>query len=378
MKQVKIITIISLALCLFGIANQVVHADTPANLMVQFENSPLFNEANFLPGDSVTRWIKATNNTSVAQPIGVMATNFSDPLPSDDLARALNITIKKGSTDLYGGSLGNKTLADFFAAGEIKLEDLSASANAQYDFIISFPTEKENEWQAKRTGFDIVLGIFGEPEKPPKPPVTDDPPKTYGGGGGGGGSCANEIIEGSVKVTQVTTSTATIEWRTKCVSTSQVIYSPSDKKHDLDDSKKTYGYDKIYPDPADPAKTDTHKVTLVDLKPCTTYFFRAVSTNVAAAISKEGSFVTPCVQGAEDADQGIVGKIKSYFTPEVPEEVAGIATTSNEIASGEEKNTCPKQDELPWILLAGIGGTWFYQRRERIKFQKQAEKLGIK
>ena len=375
MKQAKIITILSLALCLLGTIAQ---AETPVmNLTIQFQNSPLFNEANFMPGDSVTRWIKVQNNTASAQPIGVAATNFADPLPSDDLARALNIVIRKGSTDLYGGSLGNKTLADFFAAGDLKIDDLAGSANAQYDFVISFPPEKENEWQLKRTGFDIVLGIFGEPYKPP---VTDDPPITYGGGGGGGGggSCANEIIEGSVKVTQVTTSTATIEWKTKCISTSQVIYSPSNKKHDLDDTKKTYGYDKIYPDPANPAKTDTHKVTLIDLDPCTTYFFRAVSTNVAAAISKEGSFVTPCVQGNSTVEKGIVEKIKSYFEPEVPEEVAGIATTSNEITAGEEKDRCPKRDELPWILLALIGGTWFYQRRTRIKVQKEAEKMGIK
>jgi len=376
MKQ-KITTIISLALCLIA---GIVRAETPMNLSIQFENAPLFNEANFMPGDSVTRWTKVANNTTNTQPIGVRATNFANPLPSDDLARALNIVVRKGSTDLYGGSLGNKTLAEFFAAGEIKLEDLAGSANAQYDFVISFPAEKENEWQLKRTGFDIVMGIFGEPYNPPKPPVTDDPPITYGGGGGGGGggSCANEIIEGSVKVTQVTTSTATIEWKTKCISTSQVIYSPSNKKHDLDDTKKTYGYDKIYPDPANPAKTDTHKVTLIDLDPCTTYFFRAVSTNVAAAISKEGSFVTPCVQGK--STENIVERVKSYFNPEpeVPEEVAGIATTSNEITAGEEKDRCPKRDELPWILLALIGGTWFYQRRTRIKVQKEAEKMGIK
>ena len=82
----------------------------PPPLVVEFENDPLFNEANFLPGQSVTRWVKVTNNSGENQKIGVKAINVNDP---DNFGSVLQIVISENGTDLYGGTTGTKYLSDF-------------------------------------------------------------------------------------------------------------------------------------------------------------------------------------------------------------------------------------------------------------------------
>ncbi len=78
------------------------------NLVVQFEQTPLFNEANFLPGEGVTRWIKVTNNSGSTQKIAIETINENDP---DDFASQLSLVIKEGTAELY-----NNTLHNFFDA----------------------------------------------------------------------------------------------------------------------------------------------------------------------------------------------------------------------------------------------------------------------
>jgi len=89
----------------------------------------LFDEANFLPGGSVTRWIKITNNGGESKPIATEAINYpgfpnAGNVPAYDLSRVLNIIIReKGGSDLYGGSslTGEKTLFNFYEDGKLYL-----------------------------------------------------------------------------------------------------------------------------------------------------------------------------------------------------------------------------------------------------------------
>ena len=60
------------------------------NLVVEFEQTPLFNEVNFLPGQSITRWVKVTNNNGETQRIATEAINVGD---SDRLGDVLNLEI---------------------------------------------------------------------------------------------------------------------------------------------------------------------------------------------------------------------------------------------------------------------------------------------
>ena len=73
------------------------------NLVVVFEEDPLFDEANFLPGSAVIRTVDVTNHTAVAQDIIVEAINALD---NDGMGDALDLVIKEGATPLYSGTLG--------------------------------------------------------------------------------------------------------------------------------------------------------------------------------------------------------------------------------------------------------------------------------
>src|SRR3989338_9094727 len=110
----------------------------PVDLEVDFEATPLFNEANFLPGSEVSRWAKVKNNTTDTKPIIVEVINESDP---DGLASVFEIGIYEGGIQRYGTT----TLAAFFAAGEVSLSTLACGgAQTQYDFLVRFVPTANN------------------------------------------------------------------------------------------------------------------------------------------------------------------------------------------------------------------------------------------
>jgi hypothetical protein len=79
----KIFTLLlSLFVLLFQVTPAYAAIEIPggsANIVVDFEQNPLFNEANFTPGKTVSRTVTVTNNTPDTQTIGTMATSVSDP-----------------------------------------------------------------------------------------------------------------------------------------------------------------------------------------------------------------------------------------------------------------------------------------------------------
>ncbi len=143
-----------------------------SQVVIQFENQPLFNEANFVPGDTVTRWVKVDNQSTDSHQIGVQATDFyncSDPVC---LADALDLVIEENGAQLYHSSLTN-----FFNAGEISLSSVAAGQQTQYDFKITFLPDSNNDYQGLTTHFDFEVGTILE----------DNGNGDNGGGGGGGG-----------------------------------------------------------------------------------------------------------------------------------------------------------------------------------------------
>jgi hypothetical protein len=144
---------------------------------VQFQNSPLplFHNANFMPGDSVARYIQVTNNTSDAHSVYLWATNDND----EGLAEALYLTITQNSVIVY-----ENTLAGLFSEDYIKLPDIAAGGSPEYILNIYFEDQSGDKYQEKSVGFDINIG-FGEPG-----PEDNGPLMTYGGGGCGDGCYA--------------------------------------------------------------------------------------------------------------------------------------------------------------------------------------------
>ena len=205
------------------------------NLVVEFEQTPLFNEANFLPGEGVNRWVKVTNNSGETQRIATQPLNITD---LNRLGDVLNLEIKEGGVTRY-----NNALSTFFTGGENYLSDLANGATTQYDFTVSFYSGSQNTFQGKSLEFDILIGFQG----------------TEGGllPGGGGGLPSGLTIQYE-KVIYLAATTATITWETSYPATSQVIYALDDESHILNlldntGSPPKYGYQRTTPEFDTPA-----------------------------------------------------------------------------------------------------------------------------
>jgi len=256
---------------------------TEGGLLIQFETETLFDNENFLPGDIEEGFVMVSNMTGEAKDIAVEAINwpgfpYPDDIPSDDLSRALEITIKAGDEVLYGP----ESLFDFYSKGETFLSTVSDESYIQYDFEISFPSGKGGEWQGMTTGFDILIGSRG---------TNGGETETFTSGsvgGGGGGLPRGLIIYEPVSITPELTS-ATIEWETSYESTSRVLWSQTPGSFDLSAGEPGYGYE--YYTEEDTNKVTHHTVVLTGLNPGTTYYYRCISHG-SLALSTEYSFTT--------------------------------------------------------------------------------------
>ena len=304
-------TILIILIAIFGAGILFVdsaQAQSTDSLVVEFETTPLFSEANFLPGGGITRWVKVTNNSGSSQRIVTEAINYPNPIPAGDLSRALMFVIKEGTTDLYGGSspTGPKLLYDFYqdssSYSEISLSDLASGATTQYDFIISFPTEKENEWQNATTTFDILIGFQGTeggilPGTGSSGGGSDGGSSTGSGSSSGGGGWLPPGLTIQNEAMATTTETSvTFIWTTSYPASSQVIYAEEGENHILDLTDNAgippkYGYARTSPEYNIIPKVTSHSVTIGGLTPGTRYYYRTIS-HASLAIGEEHSFTT--------------------------------------------------------------------------------------
>ena len=121
---------------------------------------PIFVVNNMAPGDSQSRSVNVINNASTARPVGVRGVKTSE---TGDLSTVLDIVISEGATDLYGGTTGSKTLAQFFTDSSgidgIPLSILNPSQSTTYTFKVTFQESVGNDFQAKNVVFDLKIGI---------------------------------------------------------------------------------------------------------------------------------------------------------------------------------------------------------------------------
>ena len=188
------------------------------NLVVEFQQTPLFKEANFLPGEGVSRWVKVTNNSGATQRIATQPLNITDP---NHLGDVLNLVIKEGGITLY-----SQPLSTFFNAGEEFLSNLANNSVTTYDFSISFYSGTQNPFQGKSLGFDILIGFQGT-EGGILPGAGSS-----SGGGGGGWLPPGLTIQNEATATTTETS-ATFIWATSYPASSQVIYAKEGESHTL-------------------------------------------------------------------------------------------------------------------------------------------------
>lgn len=117
---------------------------------------PIFNVSNMAPGDGTTRSVTITNNSTNGRPVAVKGANLT---ATNSLSGAMEITIKDGSTILYGP----KTLTDFLSDSQnpegIALGTLNPESTQTITFTVTFKESSGNEFQDSQMTFDIVIGI---------------------------------------------------------------------------------------------------------------------------------------------------------------------------------------------------------------------------
>ena len=331
----------------------------PPPLVVEFENDPLFNEANFLPGQSVTRWVKVTNNSGENQKIGVKAINVNDP---DNFGSTLQIVISENGTDLYGGTTGTKYLSDFFGDGEIYLSDLASGNTTTYYFSVTFVPQSGNDYQNLSLSFDFQIGFFGKEtigEEIPSEPTEGEE------GGGGGGVTIYGLHIFNEKSQTPSSDTVTVTWFTNIPATSRVIYDTI--SHPVLGNPPNYGY--AFSTDEDPTKVTFHSMTIEGLIPGTTYYWRAVShTSPKEVLGDELTFTTKEIAIEIPSAPQIppVPTPTPPSSPPVPPEGEILPPTEKEFVQPEEaplaiEETKPPAKTLFGRLLAAVGGLFTFK-----------------
>lgn len=122
--------------------------------------NPIFTVSNMAPGDIVSKSVGVTNDAGSIRPVGVRGEKTSS---NGDLATVLDFVIAENDTDVYGGTTGPKTLAEFFvdSAGEdgIFLRNFNPSEPKTYTFKVTFDSAAGNSFQDKEVVFDIIFGL---------------------------------------------------------------------------------------------------------------------------------------------------------------------------------------------------------------------------
>ncbi|MEA2088264.1 MAG: hypothetical protein U9O55_00250, partial [Patescibacteria group bacterium] len=266
---------------------------------------------NFLPGDIKIGEAEVINNTGGSKRIATEAINYpkniAGLIPSNDLSRAMTIIIKeKDGNDIYGGNsgTGEKTLYNFYKNGETYLSDVGGSKDSKiFQFIISFPDDKGDDWRETETNFDIIVGFQGK-EGEITPPGTDP------GGGSGAGVLPGLIIKYESAYDTGDT-WAKIKWWTSYNATSRVIYCKKSENCALnlsDNSGATplYGFTNTTSEENTPASQNGvlyREMTLIGLKLGTIYEYRCISHASPPTISRIHTFTTLALAKTDETSE---------------------------------------------------------------------------
>lgn len=125
--------------------------------------NPIFVINNMAPGEEESRPVVITNSAAVLRPVAVRGIKSSG---SDGLGDVLEIVISNDANDLYGGTLGVKTLNQFFSDSTgingIPLIDFNPGDIKNILFKVKFLETAGNEYQNLSLIFDIKIGITTE------------------------------------------------------------------------------------------------------------------------------------------------------------------------------------------------------------------------
>lgn len=308
-----------------GFANSVFASAVPNT--VQFENQPLFGEENFVPGDTVSKWIKITNNTETNHKAVIRSLNENNV---DNLGDVVRLVIRQGSIILF-----DDTFTNFFK-GDVTLPEVVSGQTNTINLEVSFLPGSGNDYQSKTMGFNLQVGLDdGE--------SSTDETIVIGGGGGVRIGIKNLIISNENAVyEEQAVENITVTWDTNMPATSQVIYGPAGNgPYTLNLSAPNFGYPSATAE-IDLGKVTSHVVVIPNL-PVGEYIYRVVSRASPPTISYEHRFIVPAkpakaeVQNddgngvvtlaeEETADEGILSNAVNNLLTAAAGNILGIPT----------------------------------------------------
>lgn len=164
-----------LSISIFALATLFVPTSAYAAINVVFQTTPLFGEANFLPGDVVTRTVTVTNTGANSENVYTELLNVID----GGLSPMVDVKIT-------GGALFDGTFNAFDTANKLFLSSLAGGSSVVYTYQMSFKPAAGNVYQNKSLGFDICVGFSGGAFECDKIDHHDGgySQSSYGGGGG--------------------------------------------------------------------------------------------------------------------------------------------------------------------------------------------------
>jgi|AntRauTorckE6833_2_1112554.scaffolds.fasta_scaffold00223_10 hypothetical protein len=222
-------------------------------LDVQFAATPLFLEANVVPGDNESRTVMVTNNGSTTEAIITTVKNEFD----GGLGNAMTLHITSG-----GNTYFNNTFTQFFSAGEVNLDTLAPNNSRTYTFTAALPTTTGNPYQEKELGFDLVIGFAGGEQVTDGEDGNGGGRGNRGGGSGSGGSTTFFITNENVTVDG---QDATVTWDTNRPGTTYLVCGLTENGPFRLTRTSPFGYE--YRIPENPTLVIGHGVTQSDLLP---------------------------------------------------------------------------------------------------------------
>ena len=200
---------------------------------------------------------------------------------------------------------------------------------------------------------------------PPSPAPSPAPTPPPVGGGSVVLPLGLTIPPESVRILEIGETSVTVTWTTSQFSTSQVIYAKEGEAHTLDLTKPNYGYTNSKEgDDSGLEKVTVHSVTVTDLLPNTTYYYRVVSQG-SLVVSQESSFVTLGIAVEEQVGGEIPSPVSSPIPSPTPSPIPSpipsptlspipspgpslspVSTIEEELAVGVPTETEEKIEEL--------------------------------
>jgi hypothetical protein len=314
---------------IFSVALFFVAIPSFAFASVVFEQTPLFSNTNFAPGEMVSRHFTVTNETVTTKTVAIEAINKVCNTPC--LADKLHMKISADGTEYF-----DDTLEKFFSDGERSLGTLSANVSRTYLMSVLFEPETGNDYQAKTASFDMLVGFRGEEGQ-------SDNDTGNGSGGGGGAVLQGLQIQNEATIIESDNS-ITVSWTTNYSSYGHVIYGlASDGPYTLNLSEAHFGY--ISSTPSDPhlighvdtVQSSNHSFTLSGLEPGT-YRYRVVSHASPPTVSYERTFIVPGIPKKDTATENETYSEIALLQTQNQGERGGLVAGASDTITEQENN----------------------------------------